>query len=128
MKPRKAKYEALRVPCPRCGVYEWKPCLAKDGSERKAFHTERHAKVRAERPDRKGTKASPAYNKRWAALRARVFAEKGHKCEYCGADASHVDHQTPRARGGKDDFDNLVPCCEPCNRAKGMMTLAEWRP
>ena len=26
-----------------------------------------------------------------------------------------------------DDIGNLVPCCQPCNRSKGTMTLEEWR-
>ena len=124
MPARKQKYEALRVPCPRCGVYEWRRCVGKGDRERKSFHAERHYKAaREERPARK----PKAYPSDWAATRAKVFALKGSQCVYCGSDASHVDHQTPRARGGSDEISNLVPSCALCNIAKGMMTVEEWR-
>lgn len=124
MRNRKLKFNALRVPCPRCGVYEWKQCVGKGDRERKAFHTERHAKAALQTEAKK--KPSP-YPKDWAATRAKVFSMKGANCVYCGADASHVDHQIPKARGGSDHIDNLVPSCAPCNIAKGMMTAEEWR-
>jgi 5-methylcytosine-specific restriction endonuclease McrA len=124
MRNRKLKFEAIRVPCPRCGAYESKPCVGKGARERKAFHAERHAKASKEKrlPRKKMT-----YPKDWAATRAKVFALKGSQCVYCGADASHVDHQTPKAMGGTDEITNLVPACSTCNVAKGMMTLEEWR-
>ena len=126
MSPRRDKYEALRVPCPRCGVYEWRACRGSRDQERRALHVERHAAAKqASAPESK--KDPKGYNRTWARKRAQVFALKGNKCEYCGQDASDVDHQTPRARGGSDDISNLVPCCAVCNRAKGMMTLEEWR-
>lgn len=125
-RPRRSKYEALRVPCPRCAVYEWRMCVRKDGTERKAFHVERHSKARAE--GGKPSKRKPIIpNKEWAKKRAEVFALKGNKCVYCGDDAWHVDHKTPKVRGGNDDIDNLVPACGACNIAKGMMTAEEWR-
>lgn len=125
MASSKVKYEALRVPCPRCGVYEWRPCIGKGERQRKAFHAERHAK--AKRESSSVTHRARTYSVDWSALRAKVFALKGSQCVYCGSDASQVDHQMPRARGGSDDISNLVPACAPCNRAKGMMTLEEWR-
>lgn len=44
-------------------------------------------------------------------------------CHYCAQpnDGTHVfnlDHHVPLALGGMHALDNLVPCCEPCNRAK----------
>lgn len=124
MRTRKLKYNALRVTCPRCGAYEWKPCIGKGERERKAFHIERHLKASAVNA---APKQKTTYPKEWAATRAKVFALKGSQCVYCGADASHVDHKTPRARGGTNDLDNLVPACALCNVAKGMMTVEEWR-
>lgn len=124
MRNRRLKYNALRVPCPRCGAYEWKPCIGKGERERKAFHNERHLKASVENA---GPKQKTTYPKEWAATRAKVFALKGSQCAYCGADASHVDHKTPRARGGSNDLENLVPACASCNIAKGMMTVEEWR-
>lgn len=128
MRARKLKYNALRVPCPRCGAYEWRPCIGKNERERKAFHAERHTKAKLTVPTKPSKSAvAKAYGKEWATIRAKVFAAKGCQCAYCGADASHVDHQTPRARGGTDDISNLVPCCATCNISKGMMTVEEWR-
>lgn len=125
---RRDKYKALHVPCPRCGVYEWRPCVRPDNTDRKSFHAERHTKAKFVEPTKPTKKLiAKGYGKEWAKTRAKVFALKGCQCEYCGADASHVDHQTPKARGGSDDISNLVPCCMPCNISKGMMTLEEWR-
>lgn len=63
----------------------------------------------------------------WQIMRARVFATKGCQCAYCGRPASHVDHVLPRAKGGTDAIDNLVPACARCNNAKGTKTVEEWR-
>lgn len=128
MRERRLKYNALRVPCPRCSVYEWRLCVGVNGQERKSFHAERHAKAKlVGLPAKPQKKAAKGYGKEWAATRAKVFALKGAQCVYCGDDASHVDHQTPKARGGTDDLSNLVPCCMSCNISKGMMTVEEWR-
>lgn len=127
MRNRKLKYNALRVPCPRCGAYEWRPCIGKGERERKAFHTERHAKAANGALPTNAKDYKKVYGPEWAKTRAKVFALKGSQCIYCGDDASHVDHQTPKARGGSDDIDNLVPSCARCNISKGMMTAEEWR-
>lgn len=38
-----------------------------------------------------------------------------------------IDHATPRARGGSDSLDNLLPCCNYCNGHKCDMTVEEYR-
>jgi len=41
-------------------------------------------------------------------------------CAYCGAAPSRgVDHVVSMCNGGPNTLDNLVPCCWPCNDAKG---------
>jgi hypothetical protein len=55
----------------------------------------------------------------------------GH-CWYCGCEMLpftdfSIDHVVPRARGGRDTWDNLVPCCRFCNSSKGSKTLEEFR-
>lgn len=40
-------------------------------------------------------------------------------CHYCGGKGGTIDHKQPVATGGKTSKENCVPCCEPCNRAKG---------
>ena len=120
---RKTKFDALRVACPQCGAAEGLKCVGKR-RERASFHADRHSQAAASRPRRIKKLGYPS---EWAATRAKVFALKGSHCVYCGADASHVDHQTPRSRGGSNDISNLVPACAKCNIAKGSKTVGEWR-
>lgn len=55
-------------------------------------------------------------------LRYEILRRDGHTCRYCGASAPDVeltvDHVTPVALGGRDDPDNLVTACKPCNSGK----------
>lgn len=59
--------------------------------------------------------------------RFEVFKRDGFKCQYCGAHPPsvllEVDHIVAVAAGGKNDMDNLVTACEPCNRGKGARDL-----
>ena len=64
---------------------------------------------------------------RAAALKEVVLERDGHQCAYCGAlprrSRLTIDHVLPRAAGGADEADNLVACCEPCNRSKSSKLL-----
>lgn len=51
------------------------------------------------------------YKKHWPLL-IQVF---GRTCYYCGEFATQIDHLMPISAGGSSSFDNLVPCCAPCN-------------
>lgn len=79
--------------------------------------------------------------------RLRVFANKGLQCAYCPkrgmylikcvdrGGAVHVDlytdqfelmtidHVLPKSKGGTNDLENLVPCCNRCNTKKGNKIL-----
>jgi len=48
-------------------------------------------------------------------------------CTYCGVmlDARNVgfDHPEPIKQGGSVGFENLVCCCQPCNKFKGGLTV-----
>lgn len=61
-------------------------------------------------------------------LRFEVFKRDGFKCQYCGVTPDkqvlQVDHINPVAKGGKNDIDNLVTSCQPCNIGKGANSLA----
>jgi len=59
--------------------------------------------------------------------RPKVLARDGHRCRYCGAHATEVDHITPVAHGGTSNLDNLAAACQPCNRSKGAQG-AGWTP
>jgi 5-methylcytosine-specific restriction endonuclease McrA len=53
----------------------------------------------------------------------------GYHCAYCykpvkGRDAT-IDHVIPRARGGKDTWENCVLACRKCNLTKGTKSLEE---
>lgn len=60
--------------------------------------------------------------------RFEVFKRDGFRCMYCGGHPPgvllHVDHVDPVANGGKNDMDNLVTSCEPCNLGKGARLLS----
>lgn len=55
-------------------------------------------------------------------LRFEVLRRDNFRCRYCGtgADAAELeaDHVTPVALGGRDELDNLVTSCGPCNDGK----------
>lgn len=55
-------------------------------------------------------------------IRFAVFKRDGFTCRYCGRHAPevelHVDHVTPRAKGGRDSLWNLVTACVDCNLGK----------
>ena len=56
--------------------------------------------------------------------RRNVFARDSYTCQYCGAHRPHailtIDHVTPRSRGGRESWDNVVTACARCNHKKGM--------
>ncbi|KQR44056.1 5-methylcytosine-specific restriction endonuclease McrA [Frigoribacterium sp. PvP120] len=66
--------------------------------------------------------------------RRGVLRRDAHRCAYCGATASTIDHVQPRSRGGADSWENLVACCLRCNNVKSDRTPAEmgwslrWQP
>lgn len=59
--------------------------------------------------------------------RFEIFKRDGFKCQYCGRCPPDVlleiDHITPVAEGGDDDFDNLITACFDCNRGKAARLL-----
>lgn len=61
--------------------------------------------------------------------RTGVLRRDGHRCAYCGAHATTVDHVHPRSRGGQDTWENLVACCLRCNGVKADRSLEAlgWR-
>lgn len=55
-----------------------------------------------------------------------------YTCQYCEVNCieaglvAEVDHTIPRSRGGTDAWQNLVCAYQPCNKAKGTRTAAEF--
>lgn len=59
----------------------------------------------------------------FAELRFKVLRRDGFTCQYCGKKPKdgavlHVDHITPKAKGGEDVIGNLITSCKECNLAK----------
>ncbi len=63
--------------------------------------------------------------------RVRGTAAPLWHCEYCreivGLEGLSIDHALPLKWGGLSDGDNLVPCCKPCNSAKGELGASQFR-
>lgn len=60
--------------------------------------------------------------------RENVFKRDEYECVYCGRRGKSnltIDHVIPKAKGGKDTWDNLVTACLTCNQEKADLTLEE---
>lgn len=63
-------------------------------------------------------------------LAAQVKLRAAGRCEYCHApqvlvgQAFHLDHITPRSKGGLTDSENLCYSCSHCNISKGIQIEA----
>ena len=59
--------------------------------------------------------------------RKNVLRRDSNQCQYCGKIDSHltIDHVIPKAKGGKDTWENLVSACNKCNNKKGDRTPHE---
>ena len=57
-------------------------------------------------------------------ITAAVRQRAGQRCEYCRMHQAlqggtfHIEHTTPKSRGGLSDFDNLAFACISCNLRK----------
>lgn len=78
-----------------------------------------------------GLVGRPQLIKAKKAMRARLEAEQGHRCCYCGvrfgAWVGHwtprltratLEHIIPRCEGGSDDWENLAAACLRCNKLR----------
>lgn len=69
--------------------------------------------------------------------REQVRMKFGGRCAYCGCELTdkwHADHLEPVIRFGnqmthpeRDNVENLVPACHPCNLHKFSQSLADYR-
>lgn len=67
--------------------------------------------------------------KRVVLTRRNILRRDGYKCAYCGRGdlPLTVDHIIPKARGGDDNWENLISACTNCNNKKGDRTPEEAR-
>ncbi len=85
--------------------------------------------ARALPPPRKSKRKSftPEEKDAYGSLAWLVRQRFGNVCVYCGRySPATVDHILPRSRGGKDEADNLVPACLPCNTSKGSLFVEDF--
>lgn len=66
------------------------------------------------------------------AMRWRVFQRDKWKCVACGRGSHdevilHIDHITPRSKGGKDEFENYQTLCNVCNLGKSNRDATDLR-
>lgn len=62
-----------------------------------------------------------------ATVDRRADANKTHDTTADGVRRFAVDHLLSLAAGGTNEPANLIPCCRPCNSAKGHRSLARFR-
>ena len=71
-----------------------------------------------QKPKRKGISKKTRFD---------IFKRDGFICQYCGSHPPsvvlHVDHIVPVFEGGKNNADNLITSCLPCNLGKGARSL-----
>ncbi len=71
-------------------------------------------------------------SKRLGKIARQIKARDNYACVYCGVSAAdanghlHLDHLTPRSKGGEDIARNLVLACRRCNCVRKNMALATW--
>lgn len=62
------------------------------------------------------------------AIKIRLLAERGTRCERCQAEQTWLDlhHLLSRARGGQDVPENLALLCRPCHQAITALAVEDW--
>lgn len=59
--------------------------------------------------------------------RAAIKEHWQNQCVYCGSsDNLTLDHVQPKAKGGHDTTNNVVPACLSCNQSKGSSHWLSW--
>lgn len=88
----------------------------------------------AQKKTKSGQKADFFKSREWLELRYDVLAERGGKCECCGATAKsgaelHIDHILPRSKWPDLALDkgNLQVLCAACNIGKSNRREDDWR-
>ena len=71
-------------------------------------------------------------SKRLGRMARQIATRDGYSCVYCGATADssgshlHLDHLTPRSKGGADVASNLALACRSCNCRRQNLSLSDW--
>ena len=69
------------------------------------------------------------HSRRPPLTKLNLLARDSYTCQYCAKyltkEEASVDHVSPRSKGGKTKWENVVIACHPCNRKKGGRTPKE---
>ena len=65
------------------------------------------------------------YHSQIPMTRSALMHRDSHRCGYCNAKATTIDHVIPRSRGGAHGWENCVASCAPCNHRKADKLLSE---
>lgn len=64
-------------------------------------------------------------------LKKLVYAKYDSHCAYCGIyldiEDMEIDHFFPKAKGGSENIENLMPSCHVCNRYKDSDNIHQFR-
>ena len=58
--------------------------------------------------------------------RQSIYDAWEHKCGYCEAPATSLDHVIPKFQSGSSYRNNLIPACRSCNQDKASLKMEEW--
>ena len=73
--------------------------------------------ARREYVDDRPSASRRGYDRKWRRIRAQ-FLTAHPICADCGREATEPHHVVPRAEGGSDRWDNLVPLCGDCHKRR----------
>ena len=65
-------------------------------------------------------------------IREQLLKMDNH-CAYCGIEFNSeilptIDHLIPKVLGGKNNIENLILCCQPCNVKKDDKVIKNYKP
>ena len=58
--------------------------------------------------------------------RESIYEAWEHKCGYCSAPATSLDHIIPKFSSGSSYRNNLIPACRSCNANKASLKMEDW--
>ena len=58
--------------------------------------------------------------------RQSIYDAWEHKCGYCEAPATSLDHVIPKFQSGSSYRNNLIPACRSCNANKASLKMEDW--
>ena len=58
--------------------------------------------------------------------RQSIYDAWDHKCGYCEAPATSLDHVIPKFQSGSSHRNNLIPACRSCNANKASLKMEDW--